>query len=71
MDINELFVEPVSDDLTYQQLTMEVERLTKERDLLASEAKRDAEIVGSKVAAVTASYEEKLAFTAQHIAQVQ
>ena len=57
--------------LSYQQLTSEVKQLTRERDHLLDQAKKDSETLEKKEMAVKVQFEEQLEESNNKISQVK
>lgn len=57
--------------LTYQQLASEVKQLTKERDHLLAQARKDSETLEKREMAVKVQFEEQLRESHKRILQVR
>lgn len=58
-------------DLSHEQLASEVKQLTRERDHLLAQAKKDSETLERKEIVIKAQYEEQLKESADKISQVK
>ena len=57
--------------LSHEQLASEVKQLTRERDHLLAQAKKDSETLESKEIVIKAQYEEQLKESAEKISEVK
>ena len=57
--------------LSYQQLTSEVRQLTRERDHLLEQARKDSETLEKKEMAIKVQFEEQLKESSNKISQVK